>query len=91
MSDYVKTITSIAVHNKNQDVFSSDEIIKIAISEVKDMYIVTINGIELNLHYNQAIEIVKAMKSLNEQKGISGEQSKLAYQCLPIRRWLCVV
>lgn len=73
MSDFVKTITSIAVHNKNQDIFNSDEIIKIEISDVRDVFNVSINGIELKLQYNQAIEIVKAMKSLNEQKGISGE------------------
>jgi hypothetical protein len=73
MSDFVKTITSIAVHNKNQDIFNSDEIIKIEISDVRDVFNVSINSIELKLHYNQAIEIVKAMKSLNEQKGISGE------------------
>ena len=73
MSDFVKTITSIAVHNKNHDIFSSEEIIRIEISDVRDIFNVSINGIELKLHYNQAVEIVKAMKSLNEQKGISGE------------------
>jgi len=73
MSEYVKTITSIAIHSKNSDAFTSDDVIKISFADAKNKFNVVINGIELSLTYEQSVEIVKTMKTLTEQKGIASE------------------
>ena len=75
MAEYQKTITGIAIHPKDQDYFVSlNDGIKVSFSGNKSSFHVSINNDqEFVIEYEQAIEVVKAMKMLIEQKGVSGE------------------
>jgi hypothetical protein len=75
MAEYQKTITGIAIHPKDQDYFVSlNAGIKVSFSGSKSSFHVSINNDqEFIIEYEQAIEVVKAMKMLIEQKGVSGE------------------
>jgi hypothetical protein len=75
MAEYQKTITGIAIHPKGQDFFNSvNDGIKVQFSGNKSSFHVSINNDqEFIMEYEQAIEVVKAMKMLIEQKGVGGE------------------
>jgi hypothetical protein len=74
MAEYQKTITGIAIHPKDQNLFDSENNgIKVSFSNKSSFHVLINNGQEFVIEYEQALEVVKAMKMLIEQKGVSGE------------------